>query len=263
MNPTSKLHHKILGIEHGNFSPTLQTKEQFLAQMEKAKKLLGNWVSKIFAPRVNFTNQLAVFGENDDILTPWFLRTKSSADAGMINGPGIAIAFFNADCPILCLHQDEKLVVAHLGYRCIIRENPAEEGIIETCLKNFDPAKVNAFIFGGIGPCCWIPENDKPEIQNPDLCRHPKELASSLKKTTRSPLGKNLVSVDLYKLAKLLLLKCGVSPEKISHKPICTCCSSVQKNSEPTYWSHTRFLAEQQAGQKPIDGRNFTASWLE
>ncbi|OGZ78848.1 MAG: hypothetical protein A2358_01085 [Candidatus Staskawiczbacteria bacterium RIFOXYB1_FULL_37_44] len=263
MKTIPRLRHKILGIEHGNFSPSLQSREQFLVQMEMAKGLLSKSITTIFAPSVGFTNKLAEFGQDDDVFTPWLVRTKNKADAGLTQKPGVAIAFCNADCPIICLWQDTKLAVLHGGYRCLIRENPAENGILETAMQKLDPAKTSAFIFGGIGPCCWVPENDKPEIQNPNLCRHPEFLTKSLSKTTRSPLGKNLVSVDLYKLSRLILLKEGFLAEKIGWNPTCTCCYSVQDNGEPAYWSHIRFLAEQKAEQKTIDGRNFTVAWLE
>lgn len=255
-----KLKHTILGVDHGNFGPAGKTRKRFLEQIEIAKKLLPDSVSAIFAPSVGFTNKLAELGKDDDVFAPWFLRTINKADAGLTESPKIGIVFFNADCPILCLHQENKLVTAHLGYRCVIRENPAEEGLIEVCMKHFDPRQVKAFIFGGIGPCCWVPEADKTEINKPQKCRHPEILSRCLSKTTRSPLGKNLVSVDLCKLTRLLLLKCGALPEKISWNWHCTCCSSVQKNGEPSYWSHTRFLAK---GQNGIDGRNFAAAWLE
>ncbi len=255
-----KLRYKIFGIECGNFSPSLQTKEQFLTQTEKAKKLLGESVNAIFAPSVAFTNKLVEFGQNNDIFAPWLIRTKSKADAGMVEKSEIAIGFFNADCPIVCLQQDVRLVAIHGGYRCLIREDRNEAGILENAMQGFNPVKTKVFIFGGIGPCCWEPESDKPEIKNPRLCRYPELLVKCLKKTTRSPLGKNLPSVDLYLLTRLLLLKCGVSPKKISWNSRCTCCSCVQENGEPAYWSHTRFLAK---GQNGIDGRNFTAVWIE
>lgn len=256
MNSNLKLKHIQFGIKQGNFSPSNQAQDQFLLQVEKVKKLLPVSVAKIFAPSADFTNKLAMLGEDDDILTPWLIRTNNKADAGMITGAGIAIAFFNGDCPILCLQENNKLAVLHLGYRCIIRENPNEEGLIETAMKYFNPKKTKTFIFGGIGPCCWIPEPDKLEIQKPEKCRHPEILAKCLSKTTLSPLGKNLVSVDLYKLSRLILIKLGVAINKISAKPGCACCA--KKNNKPIYWSHTRFLAD-----GGIDGRNFSAAWLE
>lgn len=258
MHSDPKLKYAIFGIEHGDFSPANQSKESFLRQVEKAKKLLPGSVSLLFAPFIGFTNKLAELGQDDDVLTPWLVRTKSKTDAGIVEKPGIAIAFFNGDCPILCLQERNKLAAAHLGYRCIIRENPEEEGIIEASLRYFNPEKVEAFIFGGIGPCCWVPEKNKAEVNHPKRCRHPEILVKCLSKTTCSPLGKNLVSVDLYKLSRFLLLKMGLLPHQINWKSRCTCCSYVQENGEPVFWSHTRFLAK-----GGTDGRNFVAAWLE
>ncbi|MEK7562511.1 MAG: laccase domain-containing protein, partial [Patescibacteria group bacterium] len=145
MKSEVRLKRKIFGFEHGNFSPSLQTREQFLAQIEKAKKELGESVKTIFAPSVEFTNTVAEFGQNDDIFAPWLIRTKIKADAGITEKPGVAIAFFNADCPIICLHQDEKLAVIHGGYRCLMRENRDEPGILEVTAQDFDSAKTKAF----------------------------------------------------------------------------------------------------------------------
>jgi copper oxidase (laccase) domain-containing protein len=139
-----------------------------------------------------------------------------------------------------------------------MRADPEEKNIIESGIGYFDPKQTHAWIWGGVGPCCWLPEyDDKPEILKPELCRHPELLRSCLSQTTRSPAGPGHVSVDLYKLARALLMEVGVLAENISWDTTCTCCA--MENGEPLYWSYTRYVAKQQK----VDGRNFSVAWLE
>jgi copper oxidase (laccase) domain-containing protein len=218
----------------------------------------------IYSPRVGFTTNVADI--NDDcprwlfLSDSWFFKRSSKiADGGLVSGPRQAVAIFNGDCPIVCLQQKNKLAVLHAGFRCLIRKNPNEKGIIEKAMEGFDRNQVEAFIFGGIGPCCWMPEyDDKPEILDAKLCRHPFLLRDSLSKTTEtSPAGSGHVSVDLYQLAIYILWTCGVPMEKIEVDRRCTCCA--KENGQPVYWSHTRF----RAGKQEVDGRNMSLAWLQ
>lgn len=255
------LQRRLIGMRFGNFHPTQQPREEFLVKVEEAKAVhLPRSFSWIFAPAVGFTTRIVEPHEDNDIWAPGFLRTKHPTDGGLIinAGPEMAIAIFNGDCPILCLKQEERLSLLHLGYRCLMRTNPEEEGIVEVGIRHFDPTRVEAFIFGGIGPCCWLPEyDDKPEILNPKRSRHPELLARCLGRTTRSPAGPGHVSVDLYALARELLLHVGVPVKNMSWDTTCTCCA--MERGEPLYWSHTRHKAKQQE----VDGRNFAVVWLE
>ncbi|MDP3685391.1 MAG: laccase domain-containing protein, partial [bacterium] len=204
-----------------------------------------------------------------------FVRTSVPADGGIVIGPLTGVAIFNADCPCVTLYDEQDGVLAHLhaGYRCLIRENPEEPNIIEVGIREFpryraddapDPARLKAVVWGGIRSCCWVPEDDKVEIRQPELAgRHEEFLRACLFRTTRSPRGSGHVSVDLYPLARMFLLQCGIPAENISEggdeegNPFCTCCA--MENGEPQYWSHTRFQAKQQ----DVDGRNFSVAWLE
>ncbi len=255
----STLQHKIFGIKYGDFRPANQSREALLTLIKKtALSKLPPQISMIYAPQVDFTNQTANINENYDQWTPWFARTKTKADGGVVRGNKTAIAFFNGDCPILCLQQGKKIAAAHAGYRCLIRKNPKEEGIVETTIRQFDPEKTKVFIFGGIGPCCWLPEyDDKPEILKPILSRHPKILENCLCRTnSNSPFGIKDISVDLYKLAIELLKRVGVSGNNIATDSRCTCCAT--ENNQPLFWSYTRFKAGK---QMRIDGRNLSVVW--
>ncbi len=257
----STLQYKIFGIKYGDFRPANQSREALLTLIEKtALPELPPEISMIYAPQVDFTNQTADINENYDQWTPWFSRTKTEADGGFVCDNKTAIAFFNGDCPILCLQQGKKMAAMHAGYRCLIRKNSKEEGIIETTIRQFDPKRTKAFIFGGIGPCCWFPEyDDKPEILKLELCRHPEILKDCLAKTNNnSPFKVNHVSVDLYKLAAELLKSLGVLQDNISMDSRCTCCA--KEKDKPVFWSYTRFMAGKQGD---VNGRNLSVVWTQ
>lgn len=151
------LRHMILGMQYGNFQPAVHSKKTLT---ELITYSLGNITPnfKIYAPRVAFTTRITSPNEDNQPWRNWFSRTLKSADGGIIEGKHNAIAVFNGDCPLLCLRQEEKLCVLHVGYRCLIRQNKNEEGIVEVALRHFNQKKVKAFMFGGIGSCCWVSE---------------------------------------------------------------------------------------------------------
>lgn len=263
MKNGSLLRHAFFGIEYGDFNPNNLSEDDFERQIVKIKRHLPDTTVEIFAPSVGMTNRVAKLGEDDRPITPWFIRTHKKADGGLVEGPRVAVAFFNGDCPMLCLTDGKKLAGLHLAYRCIIRADAKEDGIIEAGLKHFDdPANVKAFIFGGIGPCCWPVEKERKETRRLSSCRYPDALRRSLSQTTASPIGKALASVDLYNLAEMILLKNGVLQSRIRQNAICTCC--YKQNGWPVYWSHTRYLATQKHKiQGAKDGRNMIVAWLE
>lgn len=260
----------ILGRAEGNFRTTDQPREVFLETLARAKeKHLPEHMHWIFGPTVKFSNRVAGLHEDNDIWTAGteyhrrvgFVRTRSPADGGVDIGLLTGIAIFNGDCPIICLQQGDQLAVLHAGYRCLVRADPKEKNIIESAMEAgivpFDPKRTRAWVGYGIGGCCWLPEADKEEIRNPKLYRDPALLENCLTKTTRSPAGAGHVSVDLYKLARLLLLDVGIPKGNIIVDDTCTCCA--MENGEPVYWSETRHTA----GKQPVNGRNFSIAWLE
>ncbi|TSC73143.1 MAG: hypothetical protein G01um101438_166 [Parcubacteria group bacterium Gr01-1014_38] len=255
----------MIGVKDGNFHPTSQPREEFLKTLMRAKeKHLPPHMPWIFGPWVQFSNRVAHLHEDDDSWTTgdsWptgFVRTRSPADGGIVTGPLTGIAIFNGDCPLVFLQQNDQLAVLHAGYRCLIRADQDGKNVIESAIEYFDPKQTHAWIQGGVGPCCWLPEyDDKPEILEPKRSRRPELLAQCLGRTTQSPAGPGHVSVDLYALARGLLLQVGVPEENISWDTTCTCCA--MENGEPPYWSYTRF----KSGKQDVDGRNFSIAWLE
>jgi len=249
------LKHGIFGYEFGNFRPTHQSRRELL---EKINKVFSETrPALIYGLKANFTTHIDVF-KDDEPWNMWFSRSKDDADGGiLINKPNVAIAIFNGDCPVICLHEDQKLAVLHGGYRCLVRANRDELGILELALQHFKPSRTKAYVFGGIGSCCWVPEyDDKPEILKPELSRRPDLLKKSLSMTTAiCPFGADKVSVDLYELIKLQLEEHSV---EVTMNKTCTCCA--MNGPWYKYWSHTRFQAGK---QEKLDGRNMAIAWLE
>jgi len=104
-----------------------------------------------------------------------------------------------------------------------------------------------------------VPEyEDKPEVLDPKKSRHPNLLGESLRKTTeKCPFGAGHVSVDLYHLAKGLLMEVGIPEVNIRGSSRCTCCA--EEDGKPLFWSYTRF----KAGKQEKDGRNMSVIFLD
>ena len=265
-----------------DFKPSNHSREEFMEKISMAREhFLTVRPYTLFAPTVAFTNRVVRLGEDNDAWTRerrvWnageeqdsphiaktreevLIRTKSPADGGIVKGEMKAVAIFNGDCPTVALVQDDQLAVLHGGFRTLIRENREEPNIIEVAIKHFDPKRTRAWVGHGIGLCCWVPEyDDKPEVMDPMKSRHPELLAHSLSKTTeKSPFGPGHVSVDLYRLAKGLLMEVGIPEENIRINSRCTCCA--EENGKPLFWSYTRF----KAGKQHVDGRNMSVLFLD
>jgi len=254
------IQHQMFGMSYGNLRPQ-QSGDDFWQSLRRVKEFLPNHIEGVIAPRVGFTTVVA--DSATPCLTPWsgwFARTSEMADGCIVHGTQAAVAIFNGDCPIIVLVEDDKLAVLHAGFRTQIRENKDEPNIIEVAMKHFNPDNTKAFVGFGIGPCCWVPEyEDKPEVLDPSKSRHPELLALCISRTTDvSPFGSDHVSVDLYKLAKGLLMEVGIPSKRVLINSQCTCCARAP-DERLLYWSHNRF----KAGKQEVDGRNMAVAWLD
>lgn len=277
-----RLNRKLFGRGAGNFSPTGLSRDELMQRIVSVRPYYDVCVTPTpFCPKPSFTNRVVSLGEEDDVYEVkhiddrigdsgfveehevWeniLIRTKNPADGGIVRGTNNAVAFFNGDCPIIALVEDDKIAVLHAGFRTQIRENKDEPNIIEVAMKHFDPDNTRAFIGFGIGPCCWVPEyEDKPEVLDPSKSRHPELLALCISRTTdASPFGAGHASIDLYKLAKGLIMETGIPARRILINNQCTCCARAQ-DERLWFWSHNRFKACKQE----VDGRNMAVAWLD
>lgn len=254
------LHHRMFGMVHGDFRPAHHSPENLETMVQGSISSLGRQMP-VYLPKADFTTEVANFEEDRQSLSDMFVRTQCAADGGVVEERNIAVGIFNGDCPIVCIYEDDRLAALHAGYRCLMRANPAEPDIITRFMQSrkMSPHRAQAFVFGGIGPCCWKPEyKDKPEILDPARYGYPPLLKACLRNTkSKGPFGSGFVSVDLYEMAFRLLLQSEIPRKRIAMDKTCTCCAT--KNSELQYWSHTRFEARSQE----VDGRNLSIAWLE
>ena len=289
-----KLYRCLVG-NRWNCSPAGLSREEFMEKIFYARQdFLSLRPNTLFCPKPDFTNRVVVKGQEDDVYSRKVMnqilgpgdpkndhlidvnfdnsvvigeeeveevvmtRTKNPADGGIVTGAKNAVAFFNADCPIIALVEGEKLAVLHAGYRALMRPIRHEPNIIASALRHFDITNTRAYVGFGIGPCCWKPEyENKPEILDPSKIWLGNILQSALSTTTeKSPFGPGHVSVDLYALSRSMLMLAGIPENKILINSWRTCCA--EQDGKPIFWSHTRF----QAGLQEVDGRNMAIAFL-
>lgn len=111
-----------------------------------------------FAPWVNFTNKieelknLKILGDGANVI-----RTRESADGGIIDTPDLWLMINNADCHIGLIYDAEnhRLCLIHLGLMCFHRLD-GSPSIIENaiCKLNVFVKRLQFWVGCGIGPCC-------------------------------------------------------------------------------------------------------------
>lgn len=261
-----------LGITDGDFREPEARQEEILTLLHRAWAHYFSQVSMVLMPKTAFTNLVALDRDERVMMgrdSPFF-RTPQPTDGAVVSGRDQAVAIFNADCVNVVLVQDEQLALLHCGFRTMISDQPNTPSVIETAMKQFGQDRVHATIWGGAGPCCLQLSDDKREIWNPGVAlNHRGLLEDSLGCTTRGPFSNLQRTVDLYKLAGLILQHCGVSPDRIEVDYTCTVCA--KRAGKPIYWSHTRYKKQMIDWERkgdlgvpsPVDGRNLSVAWLE
>ncbi len=247
-----QLKYDFVGKAGGNFRPQYNEPEQsfFLENLEYQLNLRG--IPKVFAPRCNFSTNVGKLGYAGQYeLMPWLTRTESGVDGGYVAKPDIAIAIFNADCPVIILFDKEagRLALLHAGFRCLVPENKHDLSIVEKAFKNTDlnPATVDAFIGFGAGPCCYGAEHHN-EI-------HRREIYNDCVQVARKGPRQEQLSLNLPYLIRNRLLDCGVRDGAISYDFKCTACAGRENGSEGAY--HSNIYEGKDAG------RNLVLAWFK
>ena len=97
----------------------------------------------------------------------------SRADGLVTSEPGIPLVLFGADCPLVCLYDEEApaLVVVHAGWRGIVA------GVIEAGLEALgSPLHFRAWIAAHAGSCCYeVGEKVASEFPAAAVVRRPGE----------------------------------------------------------------------------------------
>lgn len=246
-----ELKHALWGTQYGDFNISHRSDNDSMKLLHKRKEREA--IDVFFAPRCNFTNRIVKFGEENDEITDWLVRTKNYADGGIVEDIFQAVVFFNADCPIVVVRDLKKdnLAVLHAGFRCLMPEKKKgqrDRSIISVLFQDhgFEPKYSKVFFGYGIGPCCYGAENIdevNPHYPTSDL---------SIGRVTRNWRRMGQRSIDLGMLIYKQLADSGVPEANISCDFTCTSCAGY---SQPLYWSNARDVG--------LDSRNAAAAWLQ
>lgn len=254
----------LVGHRFANFNPDLVTPGDLWNKVLRARRLyeavLPRPLQKVFAPRSASTNRVVRLGEDDFVFAPDFIQTSHPADGGIVDEDLIAVGFFIADCPILCLYSDTRLAVLRAGFDLLLPADPATPSIIEIALQYFAISTVHAWMGYGIGPCCAVSpiERLKRIATHPAIRKIPLEVFMDCARMTseQCPYGAGHPSINMSSLAFGLLLGAGVSEKRIRIDGRCTCC--LKQAGDYIFWSGTR---SQRYGD--ISGSNLALCWLD
>lgn len=212
-----KAHCQIFGKENGNFRVSQVSREVLLGNLDRIRSRFG--LHAIFSPQCDFTTRIESFDPKSPPEKDWFTRSAEKADGGVVHQPGVAVALFNADCPVISIFERPKhrLTLLHAGFRCVIREKKGETNIIRAAfdLFKFSPHNVRVFVGYGIGPCCFGARY--PEIANSSL-----NLPVAV--TSRGPRAGE-TSVNLYEVIRREIRSLGVPETSIKIDSTCTACA--------------------------------------
>ena len=208
---------------------------------EQVKERFG--LEGIFTTRFNFTNRVVVLSGEDQRWSDWFVISSEAADGGIVEGLKQGVIYFNADCPIVAVHDRlyGRLAVLHCGFRCLVPHGGDDRSIIRNLFHQcaFLPSYANVFVGFGIGPCCFgiehLPEADDPLYRD------------FFSRTRRGP-REGQRSFDLYAYIVKEFLDSGVPITSIEVDERCTAC-------DERFHSHCR--------EGPNAGRNAALAWLE
>ena len=235
---------KLLGKKVGNFQYSGSEPRVFLPAFGQLKRHLPVEVQTIFAPKCNFTTNIAATESGDyRKIVEGFSRSRNDAD-GCIIGTKQAGVIFNADCPIIVIFDGsaDRLAILHGGFRCLIPEKNGEVGIIEKLFRDYSfmASIVDVFVGFGIGPCCFGAEH-LPEVRA--------EMAGlPLSRAIRGP-RKGQKSLDLYRLIRTQLLQLGVPKKQMEIVRTCIACEGRKE-----YYSNCY--------DGMYCGRNAATAWL-
>lgn len=249
-----ELKHALWGVQYGDFNIAFKHGNNSTYLLNKGRE--RERLSIIFAPTCNFTNRIVRLGEEDMPISSWLIRSRNEADGGIVDECDQGVVIFNADCPIIAVHEATtgRLAVLNGGFRCLVPEKKKgqknrDRSIIRVLFEDhiFDPKNSKIFFGYGVGPCCYgaghLEEVDPRFTTSDDL---------PIGKATRGPrVGQR--SVDLYQLIYNQLMDMKVPDRNIFRDLTCTSCAGLNARK---YWSHCR-------DNQHLYGRNAALAWLD
>src|SRR5579859_3807002 len=152
----TELRTRFFGRAYGDWRPRAGNPRGLAQLISRVQGELPPSLNEFVAPSCDFTNRIEDASQAEPLGDGCF-RTMGPADGVVIDRCHVAAALFPGDCPSLCLYDERRLAVLHVGYRCLIRAMADEHDLVATGLTHFDRDRVRAWIGCGIGPCCWVP----------------------------------------------------------------------------------------------------------
>lgn len=247
-----------LGRNLGNFHPTLSPEAPILYDIVRKNFRF----SRLFLPKVNFTNRVAGMRDSNCFSLPdrpFIWRTRDWADGGIvINDSLTAIGVCNADCHLGVLYDPdgEMLCLLHLGLKCFYRPD-GSPSVLQEALRLYDCDATDLYFWVGFGagPCCYGHDLQHPEFGEKN--RHQAENlrkffgAQAVKGTVAAGPRKGWAAHDNLTMIINHADKLGFKDMEIDYQ--CTSCAGLDskdgvETGERLYWSNLR---------GDVDCRNF------
>ncbi len=221
----------VLGRAHGDFSPRL---EGTRARVLDHARALG--ADHVTAMQVGFRHDICAEHsppESHDGLC--WSRASRVADGVLVARPGHAVFLANADCPVgLMYHADRGLMcVLHLGFGCLWQYGLEGPTLLERAFDALGPGRIQMFVAGGIGPCCYGVRTQTPAEVARD--RYLQGLLGTSTIASRGP-RRGQPSLDLY-----AIICAQARRAEISIDATCTSChGGPGDDAVGTFHSNTR-----------------------
>ncbi|NRA19702.1 MAG: peptidoglycan editing factor PgeF [Oceanospirillaceae bacterium] len=135
-------------------------------------------------------------------------HTVPIADACWTDEVSLVCAVMTADCLAVAFRQDDKIAVAHAGWRGLL------SGVLENTLQHFDPEHTDIWLAPAIGPQVFEVGD---EVRQQFVERNANSSQAFIATAER---GKWLA--DIYQLARLRLVSSGVNIGNIYGGDYCT-----------------------------------------
>jgi len=194
---------------------------------DRIAKVLETTRDRLVFSRQMHGDRVRVVGQTD-CKRPCHGAADEEADGLVTADAGVTLAVFTADCiPILLWDAGTGAVGAvHAGWRSTA-QNIAGKAVQKMIDFGAVPGQIRAAIGPGIGRCCFETGPEVPQAIDRVLDDTGAHEAPPYK--TKSN-GKAMV--DLKEVNRCLLLRAGLSPERITVAAQCTMCAHEM------FWSH-------------------------
>ena len=205
--------------------------------------------SRVLCMNVAFAHRVVDIADFESLARTDTLDIQAArppADGVLLDHPGDAVFFANADCPMGVLYDraSHRAVVMHLGFGSLWKLSQQPPYLLERAVHALAPEghteQLSFFGGGGIGPCCYGVQKQTEA----DLARESYLDAllpdRDIWRSVHGPRA-DQPSIDLEQVIRAQLESFGV--EEISYQAHCTSCSGMYDPNASgfgTYYSNVR-----------------------